>query len=661
MNFTVLICMIREVPACPSCADGEVDLTPLRQTSRSIGREPARSSKMMMLDSSASRRPRRRTSLCVLSFASLLDCASSWSPGAFQRRTLKPPHPATGGLDGGRVGRFFLSASWTVGHWPHQQRRRRRTSHCALALRLRRSRNDDDDDDDESLNYWESDEGVVSNRRARASSSPRRGDANSVEDFGGGGGDSYDTFEYGDDDFGQSEDGEALEWEACRTEDSGTAHVLLPTYTSSSSTSVGGGGRRPPTCIIHFVGGTFFGSSPTVWYGKLLRDVVRHSSAAVVASSIPLTVLQSPLQHVQLAKKVARQFEAAYNDVLVDEYGADALRSVPVCALGHSLGSRLLVVSATLQQQRPSASSRWRGDDDNDNSRRGRGSALSSRWVTPPPYRSYILMSFTNFGAAAGIPGVGTLYKARRQVDRQLQNDSGDGAAQQRRRQQQPQPQQRRRPNGRRQKQSRDGDDFDRLSDVDDDDDMFDDYGDDGEDMAGLWEDLTSVVKESARWIQSSLTPDASALEFYPTPAQLWKALSPASGEADTSKVNGKATSGGGGGRYRVPQTLLIQFDQDRVDQSAKLAATIRECSDVKFARLRGTHLSPLAPNPQLSPGSLLSLGRGGVRSGRGPVEPASQALLLEQSTLSDLRQTIVRYTTEIVTKGVGQDQDVQV
>jgi Protein of unknown function (DUF1350) len=598
-------------------------------------------------------RPRRRASLCVLSCASLLDFASSWSLGSFSHSRIAklPQGQADGGpfITNGRPGRLLRDGDGSSIVSSVDRRPDRRRADPTRALRARRSR---EEDAEEGPNYWESDD--VNSKRTRRTRDPTDYFDDDEDDFEDGG------VEDGRNAFGPSDEEEALEWEACPTADSGTAHVLLPPYMGTSSSSGdrrggGGGGRRPPTCVIHFVGGTFFGSSPTVWYGKLLRDVVRHSSAAVIASSIPVTVLQSPLQHVQLAKKVARQFEAAYNDVLVDEYGAEALRTVPMCALGHSLGSRLLVVSATLQQQ--STSKRRKNDSRRDNA-----------WVTPPPYRSYILMSFTNFGAAAGIPGVGTLYKARRQVDRQQQQTDAGGAHE--RRQQRRQPQQRR-PAGRRPKQGRDGEEFDRFRDVDDelDEDDYNGYDDDYDaDIAGLWEDLTSVVKESATWIQSSLTPDASALEFYPTPAQLWKALRPQAAPDRSGHVNGVDGAGqegaavGGGGRYRVPQTLLIQFDQDRVDQSAKLAATIRACSDVTFARLRGTHLSPLSPNPQ-SPGSLLSRGvrgQGAASKQQGPVEPTSQALV-EQSTLSDLRQTIVRYTTEVVTKGIGQSQDVQV
>lgn len=49
--------------------------------------------------------------------------------------------------------------------------------------------------------------------------------------------------------------------------------------------------------------------------------------------------------------------------------------------------------------------------------------------------------------------------------------------------------------------------------------------------------------------------------------------------------------------RYAVPQTLLIQFDDDPLDQSSKLARILHDTnsSDVKFARIRGNHMTPIS------------------------------------------------------------------
>lgn len=130
--------------------------------------------------------------------------------------------------------------------------------------------------------------------------------------------------EYVEDDY-DTLDRDVMEWESCPTE-AGNAHVLLPPPSVAL-----------PSCIIHFTGGTLFGSAPNLWYRQLLEDIVRHTQSAVVASSIPVTLLQSPLQHVSLGKKIQRQFQTAWREVLLDEYGED-LENVPVCGMGHSLG-----------------------------------------------------------------------------------------------------------------------------------------------------------------------------------------------------------------------------------------------------------------------------------------------------------------------------------
>lgn len=111
------------------------------------------------------------------------------------------------------------------------------------------------------------------------------------------------------------------------------------------------------------------------------------------------------------------------------------------------------------------------------------------------------------------------------------------------------------------------------------------------------------------------MTPDwdKKELEFQPTPTQLWDGLT----------MN-----------YKVVNTLLVQFDKDNIDQSSKLATIIADSKDpnevvqkdknstvvendvknknagsaeefptdveifepdVKFARLRGTHLTPVS------------------------------------------------------------------
>lgn len=350
-----------------------------------------------------------------------------------------------------------------------------------------------------------------------------------------------------------------MEWERCPTE-AGTAHVLLPPPSVDL-----------PSCVIHFVGGTFFGSAPSLWYRQLLLDVVKHTQAAVVATSIPVTLLKSPLQHVELSRKIQKQFQVAWRQVLLDEYG-DKIQTLPVCGLGHSLGARLLVVLSTL------------------------GPLKSKVSYIPRSYKAYVLMSFTNHGAASGIPGVSQLGKASRQVEWENEESQREDTW---RDQQWPED---------------DGE-------IDDDDDS---------DLGGLWRELQGAVTNQASRLRDRLTPKQDELEFHPSPDQLWKALS-----FDR--------------RYHIPQTLVVQFDDDRVDQSSKLAVAISGSSDVKFARLRGTHLTPVSQAgtkgewlTQLNSRAGRILWR--LMAGRKSTHPTEEAL-------RELRQSIARYVMEVVTK----------
>lgn len=383
---------------------------------------------------------------------------------------------------------------------------------------------------------------------------------------------------------------DVLEWEKCPTASAGTAWVLLPPPSVET-----------PTAVLHFVGGTLTGSAPHIWYRALLEGICRHTSCAIVATSIPLTFFpQSPLNHVRLAtRQLQRQFETAYRDVLVDEYGSAALRSVPVCGVGHSLGARLLVVLATLVG----------GNDNNNNSEtknKRRSNARES--PPPPPYKSFILISFTNYGAAAGIPGIAQLYRKSRMVE------------QQQRRQREEEPL----------KKRRDDDGSTRWEEEDDDDEDYD------SDLSVLWQELLGTIKAGTARVQSALTPSSASLEFHPTPEQLWKALKD-------------------DGRYTVPQTLIVQFDDDDVDQSSLLATAIVGISDVKFCRLRGTHLTPVSVSDSSSDDDKW-LQQVNSRAGR-LLMKTLQGRRRQATTrtnakaLLELRQSIARYITEVVTK----------
>ncbi len=374
-----------------------------------------------------------------------------------------------------------------------------------------------------------------------------------------------------------------LEWEKYVT-NSGTAWILLPPLSVTK-----------PTCIIHFVGGTFMGSSPHIWYRSFLQDLVRHTSCAIVATSIPVTIARSPLNHVRLSTQLLDQFRSVYQDVIVDEYGRDVIQAVPICGMGHSLGARLLAVSTTLTLGHIQPSRK--------------GQALLS-------YKAMILISFTNYGAAAGIPGVATLSKKSRNIERQAQ---------------------RQRKTSKRNKMDT------KWWDDDDDSDYggydFDDNDDDS--WSTIWNEVADIIQLGATSVQNALTPPSEALEFYPTPEQLWTAI----------QTNG---------RYNIQHTLLVQFDDDEIDQSSRLATTIMNCSDVKFARLRGTHLTPITRKND--PADADERTRSQSVSFLQQVNSHAERMLVKtlqgrQDTkrnvvaFLELRQSIARYITEIVTK----------
>ena len=364
---------------------------------------------------------------------------------------------------------------------------------------------------------------------------------------------------------------DTLEWEVCNT-DAGTAHVLLPPSAV-----------KLPSVVYHFTGGTFFGSAPNFWYRQLLEDLVRHTQAAIVATSIPLTLTRSPLQHVDLAKKIRKQFQIAYRDVLADEYGQD-IKSVPVCGMGHSLGSRLMVVLSTLDSPNKSTTTR------------------SSKVFVPPAYTSSILISFTNNNAVDGIPGLNQLVQASRQSEKAKRVER----------------------RGPRRRSRYDGDEDDLY-----DDDGEDEYDEDDEAFDEIFGELQSLISKQANRIKSALTPASEELEFFPTPEELWEALTT-------------------GGRYTIPKTLVVQFDNDLIDQSSKLASSIVGSSDVKYARLRGTHLTPISLRSNASRNNDQLQSRAGMQIGK---LLASALKKSDQEAFLELRQSIARYATEVVTK----------
>ena len=356
-----------------------------------------------------------------------------------------------------------------------------------------------------------------------------------------------------------------LDWEICSNGEN-EALVLLPPEAVER-----------PTAVLHFVGGTFFGSLPKVWYGSLLEGIVRNTQCAIVITPIPVTLLKSPLQHVSLARKLRSSFEYAWSSVLEDEYSD--LSDVPVCGLGHSLGARLLVVMTTLSKNKVG---------------------------TIPSFKSFILISFTNFGAEAGIPGVSALLKETKKQERTSQVSR----------------ERERRKNAQKSREKRftDGS-FAKEGDEEDD-----------EEWGELIEDLQQLLKEQASRVRNALTPDSRDLEFNPSPEQLWKAI------RDDR-------------RYAVPKTLLVQFDDDVIDQSSKLAHVLHDTnsSEVHFARLRGAHLTPVSVDRGDDAGwfgltSKTSVAVWKAIKGR-------DATLAQDEAMRDLRQSICRYISDVVTK----------
>ena len=389
-----------------------------------------------------------------------------------------------------------------------------------------------------------------------------------------------------------------IDWEVCTSSSDGKtqALVLLPPAAVER-----------PTAIVHFVGGTFFGSNPKLWYRSLLESIVRSTSVAIVVTPIPVTLFKNPLQHVRLSQKLQASFQHAWCTVLEDEYGSDILQDIPLCGLGHSLGARLLTVMTTLNQNVPMK---------NNDRRRGRIAETASI----PPYKSMCLISFTNYGAKVGIPGVAALGKQSKKRE-QFNNKRSGG----------------RKSNNRR--KSRYNDRYD------------DNYDDPDEEWAELVEELQDTVSEQANRIQTALTPNARDLEFVPSPDRLWKAM-----KED--------------GRYKVNTTLVVQFDDDPIDQSSQLAQALHgtNSSDVRFARLRGNHLTPVSVTDDNhdddNNGSRNNETGGSARRRlRKQTSAGKLGSVIEKTikgntknrrdkiAMRDLRLSIISYITDVVTK----------
>jgi hypothetical protein len=175
--------------------------------------------------------------------------------------------------------------------------------------------------------------------------------------------------------------------------------------------------------------------------------------------------------------------------------------------------------------------------------------------------------------------------------------------------------------------------------------DDYDDYNDDDEDWQEIFQDIQELVKDQTNRLRKALTPSSKDLEFYPSPEQLWKAIA-----LDN--------------RYTIPQTLFIQFDDDDIDQSAKLANLIPKdntksssntSTRLYFARLRGNHLTPVAiggseTKQQQQPWWYNNL-NSKVGQAVAKLVLGKRRQKYNQQALTAVRQTITSYITEVATK----------
>lgn len=100
--------------------------------------------------------------------------------------------------------------------------------------------------------------------------------------------------------------------------------------------------RSPPSVawgVVHFVGGAALGAAPQVCYEKLLSILCDEVGVLVVAT--PYNV---GTNHGRLARQVETSFEEALEECRAD--GVAPATNAPIFKLGHSLGAKLLVITA---------------------------------------------------------------------------------------------------------------------------------------------------------------------------------------------------------------------------------------------------------------------------------------------------------------------------
>jgi len=317
-------------------------------------------------------------------------------------------------------------------------------------------------------------------------------------------------------------------------------HILLPPLMPSNNKIA------PPSYILHFVGGTLFGSYPLQFYKRILEQIAKLTNSVVVASSIPIVFNENPLNHNKISRRISNRFWNAYRYVIVDEYGQEAVETMKIVGLGHSLGARLMMLMSNKNLSTETATR----------------SRNRKKYID---YDACIFISFNNYNALESIPGLAQLGQSIME-NSYTQMERKKEAVFQRKQQE------------RRQKsmyrnyyKERNG-----YNDYIGDDDNYDmpskrkrrnvksntkyyTNDDDNDDDIGLNEVVAAVsdgIAEGIQDIKTAITPDLdqSDLEFQPTPQNLWDSIR--------------------SGDY-VRNILLVQFDQDKIDQSSKLATII--------------------------------------------------------------------------------------
>ena len=389
------------------------------------------------------------------------------------------------------------------------------------------------------------------------------------------------------------------EWETYRS-----TSILFPPRPKQQTRRKSNNGPTRPNAIIHFVGGTFFGSYPRKFYGTLLEELAVKCNAVVVATPIPLVLpgktlvnkleqwmfdeggtrsrneqksATNPLDHLSLAESIQKEFNTVYRDVILDEYGdyadqqmvEDFMTNVPIIGIGHSLGARIQAISCS----HPNISQRYLS--------MGKGNQLirSGR-------EGMVYLGFANWRASSSIPGVETLDTTikKKERERRLEEKQRRGAG--------------RRDDVRDERSTRGSR---RRSSYDIDNDRkrrqrYSRYEAEDLDLVDVFGDVVTDVVKGAKQISEALTPESEDLEFTPTPNELWEDISASDGYYSQS----------------AKSNLIVQFDDDPIDQGSRLARTLLNThkagadgsnstkaeesvlQDVKFARLSGGHLTPV-------------------------------------------------------------------